>query len=464
MGTSLQGRMMLALGLAITLSWALALTAMYVYTAHSQSSRWDSRLQSIGTKILISIPSDASLTDDPGPRLEMKDGVLPQDEEGLVFQVWNNRTTLGARTPDAPHAPLQPGFVDGFANSEIGGVRWRVLSMADRSGQIHVQVAYPWRVINASFRTDALSALGVATALLAVMGLIMWGAVRKSLQPVRSVERSVRRREKFDLTPLPASTLPDEIRPLVDSFNYLMEQLGQAVQGERRFIDDAAHELRTPLSAISAQTEVALQARSIEDKDAALGTLLGMVGRSTRLSEQLLDLARLDAGVHAPRRQWYDLEEIIVHVVGEFEVTAQVRNQTIHVDTGVCRIQCDVDEMGILLRNLVDNALRYTGPGGEVRVRCGFESDHATLRPFLDVADSGPGVDPEEHAAIFERFHRAAGSGSRGAGIGLSLVAKIARLHQADVRTCEGIGAPGFCVRVVFPAVVPQPRDIIKAP
>jgi signal transduction histidine kinase len=224
------------------------------------------------------------------------------------------------------------------------------------------------------------------------------------------------------------------------------------VQGERRFIGDAAHELRTPLSALHAQTEVALRATTVAEKDAALGKLLAVVERSTRLSEQLLDKARLDAGVHAPIREWYDLDDIVVHVASEFDVTAQKLGRNIRLDTEPCQIQCDVDEIGILLRNLVDNALRYTGAGGQIQIKCGHQLVGNQRKPFLQVSDDGPGVPEEEQTAIFDRFHRVPGSGARGSGIGLSLVAKIALLHDAAIETCDGIGAPGFCVRIVFPS------------
>jgi len=450
MTKSLQGRMMLALGFSITLSWAVALSSMFAFTASSQSSIWDNKLQSIATKILLAIPAGRELNP-KGPNLELRGDLVP-DDESLAFQVWGGKKRLVIATPNSPKTPLHPTFAEGFGDSVIAGVRWRVYSVSDRSGRIYVQVGYPRSVINDSFHTEALIALGLSTILLALVGLLMWWAVRKSLRPIVAIETAIRNRQKFDLTPLPDAELPTEVRPLVRSFNHLMEQLDQAVQGERRFIGDAAHELRTPLSALHAQTEVALRATTVAEKDAALGKLLAVVERSTRLSEQLLDKARLDAGVHAPIREWYDLDDIVVHVASEFDVTAQKLGRNIRLDTEPCQIQCDVDEIGILLRNLVDNALRYTGAGGQIQIKCGHQLVGNQRKPFLQVSDDGPGVPEEEQTAIFDRFHRVPGSGARGSGIGLSLVAKIALLHDAAIETCDGIGAPGFCVRIVFPS------------
>ena len=441
---------MLVMGFSIALLWAVALTVMYAYTAHSQTSIRDEGLQSIAIKVLLSIPAGSDLKMQ-GPGLQLGDDVF-SDSEKLTFQVWAGKDRLVVSTPGAPLTPLRQDFVNGVTDSSIAGKTWRVFSISDRSGRVYVQVGQPRSVIDEELRTEALIVLGLSTLLLALVGLLMWYAVRKSLQPVVAIENAVRDRQKFDLAPLPLTGLPTEIRPLVESFNHLMNQLDQAVQGERRFIDDAAHELRTPLSALYAQAEVALRARTPADKDAALVKLLAVAERSTRLSEQLLDLARLDAGGHAPLREWYGLDEIAVHVASEFDVVAQNSRRTIQLATEPCEIQCDVDEIGILLRNLVDNALRYTVAGGQIRITCGHRTTGPERRVFLEVSDAGPGVPEEEQTAIFGRFYRVPGDGTRGSGIGLSLVARIARLHDADIETDNGIGDPGFCVRIVFPA------------
>jgi signal transduction histidine kinase len=442
--------MMLAVGFSIALLWVVALTVLYAYTAQSETSIRDGRLQSIAIKVLLSIPADSQLRIQ-GPGLQLRDESFP-DFEHLTFQVWAGKTRLVVSTPGAPATPLRRDFVDGATDSIIAGVTWRVFSVSDRTGRIYVQVGNPRSVVDNELRYKALVALGLATLLLAFVGLLMWWAVRKTLQPVVAIAQVVRDRQKFDLAALPVTDVPTEIRPLVDSFNHLMHQLDQAVQSERRFIGDAAHELRTPLSALYGQTEVALRASTIADKDAALVKLLVVVERSTRLSEQLLDLARLDAGMHAPLREWCDLDEIVVHIASEFDVAAQKARRTIQLATEPCEIQCDVDEVGILLRNLVDNALRYTAAGGQIRITCGHHPTKLERKVFLEVSDDGPGVPQSEQTAIFNRFHRVPGSGTRGIGIGLSLVASIARLHDAEIETRNGIGNPGFCVRILFPA------------
>lgn len=438
--------MMLALGLSITLLWIVSSLVAFVYTKHSQSSIEDDALQAIAIKMLLSVPSGTN-QDAPGTRLQLRPEVRAE-EEPLSLQVWEGKHRLMWRTADAPTTPLRPDFGEGFVDSSIAGETWRAYSTSDRDGRIYVQVGRPRSVVDEHFRYEALTMLTLSTVLLALTGLFMWGAVRRSLRPIVTIANGVKNRQKFDLAPLSVTRVPREIQPLLESFNQLMERLDQAVQAERRFIGDAAHELRTPLSALYGQAEVALRASTMAEKDAALVKLLAVAERSTRLSEQLLDLARLEAGTHAPLRELYDLDQIVVHIASEFDVAAQKTNRTIKLVTEPCAIQCDIDEIGILLRNLVDNALRYTSAGGQIRIACGRTPEHSV---FLDVSDDGPGVPLEQQTAIFERFHRVPGSGARGSGIGLSLVAEIARLHDAEIETGDGIGRPGFRVRVVFP-------------
>ena len=451
---SLKGRVLAVLGATITLCWACALTMLLVYTLRGQSNRWDSKLQAIGTKILMAIPSGATLKPSFGHSLQLRDANIPRDVN-LTFQVWTNRKTLIVRAPDSPATPLLPSFNDGFTSSTVNGERWRVFSVSDSTGEVSVQVAVRHSVIDEEIRHKIFALLGLTTMLLTVAGLLMWFAVNKSLRPLTALEAAVRSRRKFDLTPLPLVQLPNEIRPLVESFNHLLDQLDQAMQGERRFIGDAAHELRTPLSALQAQAQVALRANTVADKDAALVKLLAVAERSTRLSDQLLDLARMDAGVHAPQKSLADLSELIMHVSQEFDMQAQQQRRSIILALTPCPIECDVDEIGILLRNLLDNALRYTPEGGRVKISCSYglasEEKGGKDHVCLEVADNGPGVPEAEHEAIFRRFHRVAGNSGRGSGIGLSLVAGIAQLHEAAIQTGPGLDGKGFSVRILFP-------------
>ncbi|MEF7617480.1 ATP-binding protein [Aquincola sp. MAHUQ-54] len=453
--TSLRSRIMRAAGGTIVLCWAIALGALGAYFAQSQSSIADNELRTMAIKILMAIPQKEDWSwRDVRPRLQLR-ADAQGNEEQLAFQVWIDKSSLAVRTPGAPGTPLRADFAEGFASTVVDGQRWRVVSVSDRAGRIYVQVGNLHSAIDAELRHNALVALGVATVVLMLVGAFMWCVVHKALKPVADLEAALHRRRRLDLTPLPAQALPTELRPLVGAFNHVLQQLDEAVEGERRFIGDAAHELRTPLAALQAQAQVAVRASTPAEKDAALGKLLAVAERSTRLSEQLLDLARLNADAHAPRRSAAELNELAVHVSREFDMQAHQQRRRLVLALQPCTIECDVDEVGILLRNLVDNALRYTAPGGSVRVACGPCDTAAGPRACLEVADDGPGVPASEREAIFQRFHRVAGSTVRGSGIGLSLVAGIAQLHGAAIETGPGLEGRGFSVRVLFPPAGP---------
>jgi len=456
---SLQGRLLAVMVGVIVLCWVVSLVALMVYLQHSRSSIWDDKLQAFATRIVRALPANKKSFNLVGPGREVRDDDRASEFD-LVIQIWSQRRLLTVQSPrprvqvNTPAAALKPDFVDGFATRVIDGERWRVYAISDSTGTMQAQVGIPHEVISAEVREAAMQALLATSVLLALVGVLLWHTMRRSLKPVAALERLVRDRTTFDLTPLPSTSLPTELQPLVQSFNRVLAQLDQAVESERRFIGDAAHELRTPLSALQAQVEIALRAPSGKDKDTALEKLLATAKRTTRLAEQLLDLARLNACGQAPHEP-ADLGNLVQHVASEFEVQAELQARRLSVETGGGRIACNIDEIGILLRNLVDNALRYTSPGGRIRIACGTANADAGEAVYLEVADDGPGVPQDERQAIFRRFHRASGNRVRGSGIGLSLVATIAQSHGATIETDHGLDGRGFRVRVVFAQAAP---------
>ncbi|QKS61350.1 two-component sensor histidine kinase [Cupriavidus gilardii] len=464
---SLQGRLLAVMVGVIVLCWVVSLAALMVYLQHSRSSIWDDKLQAFAARIVRALPANKKAFNLVGPGREVRDDD-GSPEFDLVIQIWSQRKLLTVQSPrpraqaSSPAAALKPDFVDGFATRVIDGERWRVYAISDSTGTMQAQVGIPHAIIDAEVREATMHALIANSVLLALVGVLLWHTMRRSLKPVAVLERLVRDRTTFDLTPLPSTSLPTELQPLVQSFNRVLAQLDQAVESERRFIGDAAHELRTPLSALQAQVEVAMRAPSGKEKDTALEKLLATAKRTTRLAEQLLDLARLNACGQAPHEP-ADLGNLVLHVASEFEVQAELQARQLSVETGGGCIACNVDEIGILLRNLVDNALRYTPPGGRIHVACGTANGGAGGAVYLEVADDGPGVPAAERQAIFRRFHRASGNRVRGSGIGLSLVATIAQSHGARIETGPGLDGRGFRVRVVFSPAEPMPPSALPA-
>jgi signal transduction histidine kinase len=443
-------RLMIVLSLTILACWSVVIGTRLMLSASDQSV-WDRTLRQTANTALASLPAnfDSVLTN-PAQPVHSTRGASEDQALEMSVQIWVNGQNV-VRTPGAPASPLKPDFVNGFADQTIDGSVWRVYDVSDRSGNVHVQTGNSPQQRAGTMLRGALGVTLITLLLLVLPGFGIWWVTRWSFTPIDDLRHAIAARKAFDLTPLPTSDMLVEVQPLVKSFNSLLVQLDQAVQNERRFIADAAHELRTPLAVLAAQAQVVLHAGDPEERNLAVRRLAAGVERSARLSEQLLDLARLDAAKYAPERTELDLSELVVLVVRDFENFARQRRQSIALEIELTQIRANVDEIGILLRNLLDNALRYSGEGGRVAVSCRHALRNGAIGANLSISDDGPGVPPAERARIFDRFYRVAGSGASGSGIGLSLVARIAATHGATIEVGYGLGGHGFGVNVWFP-------------
>jgi two-component system sensor histidine kinase QseC len=371
-------------------------------------------------------------------------------EEGHTL-VYQGRSALdGAllfRSDDAPEAPLSPQH-DGFSTVERDGRQWHVYGA--QSGGLRVQVAEHAEFrdeLAASVARHLLHPLAIAVPVLA---LLIWLSVRWSLRPLRALAAEVGRREPTSVQPLDAPGAPDEVRPLVAALDTLFLRLAASVEAERRFTADAAHELRTPLAAIRTHAEVALGARDEAERASALASVIEGISRINRLVGQLLLLARLDARAASPSSAPLSLGEIAARQVAEAAPFAAEKGVNLGlVEAAGARAPGDADLLGVLLRNLIDNAIRYTPAGGRVDVVVAEDAGRA----ILTVADSGPGVPADERPRLLERFFRGAARTEEGSGLGLSIVARIAELHRAPLTFGEGLEGQGISVTVSLPRV-----------
>jgi two-component system sensor histidine kinase QseC len=278
---------------------------------------------------------------------------------------------------------------------------------------------------------------------LPLLAFWIWFAARRGLAPVDSIAAEVARRAPQHLEPLWPATAPSEIRPLLDALNALFGRVTQVLENERRFTADSAHELRTPLAAILAQAQVAQRARDNAEREHALAQIVAGSQRAGRLVEQLLVLARLDPAVGLSR-QPVRLDLLAAEVCADHGATALEKNICLGLDAPeTVTVAGDADMLRVLLRNLIDNALRYTPPHGKVDV--GITANRLT------VADSGPGIPAEHRETVLRRFHRLAGQEIEGSGLGLSIVARIAELHGAQISLDAAEETGGLMVRIVFP-------------
>lgn len=335
---------------------------------------------------------------------------------------------------------------------------WHVFTVVqvDRS----VQVAQPTAVRRGSAAESASQLMVPLMALIALIGGLLVLALRRGLHPLAVANDALARRHAKSLEPLALSGVPLEVLPVVETLNDLLRRLADAFAAQRHFVADAAHELRSPVTALQLQVEILERSRDPAAQSLAMAELSAGIARSRRLIEQLLALScasdvDLDGSVGAspgePRRM-VDLADLVRAAVTRWADEAERRG----IDLGAQieaepRVPADPQQLEMLLRNLVENALRYTPRGGVIDVVAGF----IDVAPALRVVDNGPGLPPAERDRAFDRFYRspqAEASSEPGSGLGLAIVKSIAQRHGATASLHAGRGGVGLEARVVFNA------------
>jgi two-component system, OmpR family, sensor histidine kinase QseC len=372
----------------------------------------------------------------------------------VAFQVWHEGR-LVLRSADAPDQPMGDTgrrFEAGFRSVRIGNTDWRVFAAEGPERDVKVfvgeQDASRWDILKAVLR-GMLAPMALALPLLALVG---WWGVRVGLAPLRHMGEALHTRDPRALQPV---TLPDataEMTPMLDALNGLFERIGALMEAERRFTADAAHELRTPIAAIRTQAQVALgESGDAERRHALLATLEGC-DRATRLVEQLLTLSRLEAA-DAPLSGTVDLAALARRTAADLAPKAVARQQDLSLevdapDGAAVALRGDDTLTGVLLRNLLDNALRYSPDGAQIRLSV----SQVDGRAQLVVEDSGPGLEAAERQRLGERFFRVLGTQASGSGLGWSIVRRIAQVHAAVVETDRSPTLGGLRVTVRWPA------------
>jgi two-component system sensor histidine kinase QseC len=365
----------------------------------------------------------------------------------VAFQIWDRGGTLRVHSANAPNQRFSPRS-DGFDNVEVDGRHWRVFSSYDQHHRILIQVGEERGARDAIAIAVARGLAAPLVVALPVLGLLLWIAVTLGLAPLGAVGRAVALRDPGNLTPLDVGSPPREVAPLVASLNALFERVRASMEHERRFTADAAHELRTPIAALRAQAEVALAADDTVSRRRALDGVLAGCDRAAHLVEQLLTLARLDPARVDGSGASADLAAVAREVAATHAQAALERDLELVVDAPPATVVVAIEPalLQILLRNLVDNAVRYAaGVGREIHIEV-VGGD----RPLCRVSDDGPGIPSDERARLGERFFRREGTGEQGSGLGLSIVRRIADLCGASVAFGTAPGGRGLCVTVQF--------------
>ena len=437
---SLQGRLLVLVLSVVVVVWLATAVLTWFDARHELDELLDGHLAQAAA--LLVVQQAQELEDDRGIDAPTLHRYAPK----VAFQVFHeDRLTLrSANAPVTPMVEAGKRFKSGFKTVQIAGMAWRVFAAygAERDVQVYVgeQTSSRDSILWAVLR----STLWPMMVALPLLGLAVWWAVYRGVQPIRRLGRALAERQPLALDPVTLRNAPSEMTPMIASLNNLFERIGHLLESERRFTADAAHELRTPIAAIRVQAQVAMgEADDALRKHALQGTLEGC-DRATRLVEQLLSLSRLEA-VDAPVMADVDLRALAQRVVAELAPKAIGKNQTLEFEGAqTCIIPGNETLLAVLVRNLVDNAVRYSPPAARIKVAMAQQNGKAVL----SVEDSGPGLNDADRKRLGERFFRVTGSLESGSGLGWSIVRRIAAVHRLDIQIGSSAELGGLVVRV----------------
>jgi two-component system OmpR family sensor kinase/two-component system sensor histidine kinase QseC len=428
---SIRARLIVALILLVALVSALAATVTYRRVLQETSILFDYQLR----QMALSLRNQVSLA----PRIEVP---ADQGDADFVVQIWD---PFGARMYlSRPGLPMINQTVLGFADLSVKGEAWRAYGLQTANGVI--QIAQPVRVRETLARGAAERVIVPLLLLLPLMLMAVAWTVGRGLHPLQRLASDVQRRDARSLKPVVSENLPTEIRPLADELNRLLVRLQAAFAVQRTFIADAAHELRSPLTALRLQLQLLDRAPDEAARLEARARLGEAIARAVHLAEQLLALARSDPQEAVGQVEAMDLSAVAAQGVADCHALALTRQVELSLESSPVWIAGEEESIRILIRNLIDNAVRYTPSGGRVQVRCAETSGGA----LLEVRDTGPGIPAADRERVFDRFYRPAQGRESGSGLGLAIVKAIAERHRALVDLADAPGG-GLQVSVRFP-------------
>ena len=439
---SLRLRLILFLTIILGVAWLVAAWFTHIESREEIDRLFDAQLAQSAQVLLGTTRHELH------ERIERGDDEVSASheyEQKLAFQIWDEKNLL-LRSSTAPVVAMSQAS-EGYSESLINGEQWRVLTRWDARHEFMIQVAEPLAGRESLAHHITLKMLLPTFIALPVLLILIWFGVGAGLRPLQLLKREIKQRTANHLEPVAMAGVPEEVTPLVKALNDLFARLEEAFEGERRFTADAAHELRTPLAALKIQAQVAMRSTEVEVRHAALENVLRGVDRATRIVEQLLTLARVDPESTVAGYKQVDLASLVAPVMRDLAPQAHAKQIEISLEeSNVCKVLGDEVQLSLLLRNLLDNAIRYTPVGGRVTVSA-LNLDGIRL----EVRDTGPGIPAAEREQVLQRFYRITGSGEEGSGLGLSIVSRIAELHGASLELKDNEAGQGLLVRVIWP-------------
>jgi len=440
---SLQQRLLTRTLGAVLVVWVSTAAFVGFEAQHEVDELLDAHLAQSAALLVV---QQNATPDDDEPLLDAP--TLHKYANRVAYQVFDE-DRLVMHSPNVAHTPMAL-HTQGFETITLAdGKAWRVFAAPGRSRDVQIYVAE-----RVDSRDEILYAvlrgfLPPLTIALPLLLIGLWWNVRSGLQPLQRLRQVLLKRDTQALDPVSLSETPQEVQPLLDALNDLLQRLALRMQTERRFTADAAHELRTPIAAIRAQAQVAMSAASNDTvrQQALQDTLVGC-DRASRVVEQLLTLARVE-GPQDVASEPFRLDQLAQQILADLTPEALRRGQTLELlAPEPLLVNGQSTLWRILLRNLIDNALRYSPNGATVRIQAQRQG-HDQVE--VTVQDSGPGLSPEDLARLGERFFRVLGTSASGSGLGWSLVRHIAALQHIDVQTARSVDLGGLQVTLRYP-------------
>ena len=419
---SVRSQLLMGLIVGLGLMSILAGYGIFQSAREEANELFDYELRSVAISMPQSV-ADAKLANSNSGEFE---GL--QDDR-VVIQIWDEAGNLTYHSPPGVELPRQDA---GFQSIEIGERHYRVFGLQQPSR--FVQLGQPTFVRDELALKLASRTLWPLLAILPLEIALVLFVVKRALRPVNTLSKALAARSSETLTAIEKDKdLPIEVQPLVESLNQLLVRLDNTLRVQRVFVADAAHELRTPLTALKLQIQAARQHEGPVYDGVLLRKMEERVNRAIHLVQQLLALAREDTEASA-REGKVDIQEVASRVIGDLSVLAEQKGIDLGLDCenasqggGAVPVAGDEASLTTLVTNLIDNAIRYTEPGGRVDVLLAKQGDEVRL----EVIDNGPGIPPDDLGRVLDRFYRASNSTGQGSGLGLAIAAKIAAKHRA---------------------------------
>lgn len=366
-------------------------------------------------------------------RYERKTGYRVWHRDKLILESLRAKDFADFRAPE------------GFSDQRLNDKPWRFFVYKDAATGITVEISERYAIRYELINQLMMSLLIPAFLFMPVILLLIWWATGKSLQPLTQLSRAVDSRSFDDLSEIRVQSTPSEVIPLTQAMNRLLQRMGESFRREREFTDNAAHELRTPLAAMKTQTQVLVKklAHQPEAKD-GLENLHATIERANHMVEQLLSLARLQNQTF--KLSPANLSECLQQEIRELSPLAAEKNHSLKLDIAPdVIILGDTDTLSILLRNVIDNAIKYTPAHGSIEISL---TNQGTLR----ISDTGPGILDQDKQRVFDRFVRTDKTGKTGSGLGLSIAAWIAGIHNVKIEMMDHPSG-GLTIVIQWPVI-----------